>query len=81
MKKDAVIQIYVSAPISDVVFEIDGNELSYVETDNNQLFKISLPDLRKEGEYSVRIISEGKVIASDVKFIAKKRGMQINDLF
>ena len=78
--KKPVLKLFTSEKTKDlsILFE---NEFYNAETSDNQNFEITLPKIRKKGEYKFNVYIGGNLIEKDLSFKAVNKAMQEKDLF
>lgn len=78
--KNAVIKFYSTCKIYDVRVEIE--DMMYkANTEDNQIFTVKLPDLRKAKQYKVKVYSGNNLLKDDLEFVAEKEGFATRKLF
>lgn len=79
-EKNAFIKFYSTYRLYDVRVKIDGTMYNTI-TNDNQTFKVRLPDLNKARKYKVEIYSGNNLLKDDLEFIAEKEGFTTRKLF
>ena len=75
------IRIFVTKKVENLSISLDNKIYNAVETNEDNIYQISLPELNKSGEYKFDVYINNNQIETNVVFNAKKEGMQQNDLF
>lgn len=71
-KKDAVIRVFSKTKLDNLSVRVSGLNDEYEgNSEDGQTFVISLPELRKSGEYSVDVYYNNNLLKSGLKFNAK----------
>ncbi len=78
-RKKAVIRLFSKTKLQNVTVQVDGKYYKAKEQDNN-IYLIDMPQLKKAKRYHVDIFVSNNLIASDLSFEIKKESSQEKDL-
>lgn len=79
-RKKASLKLFSKTKLNSVSVKVNGNFYEAVPTDDN-FYVVEMPDIKKKGEYSADVYSEGNLIVSGLNFIVEKEGTKENKLF
>jgi len=79
MKKNGAVEFFSKTKLGNVTVCMNGKTYD-AHSGDGQNFVVKLPDLRKEGSYSIDVYSSNNRVASGLVFYARKQGMQVNKL-
>lgn len=86
-KKKAEIQLFSKTKLKNVSVCVKSDTIrSFREqyydtvTEDNQMFTVSMPDVKRAGQYTLDIYSNNNLIASKLEFSVKKEGVSEKDL-
>lgn len=78
-RKKAAIKIFTTTELSNISVTIDEKSYEAIPL-NNGFYRVDIPDLRKPGEYSVDVYSDGKPIAERLSLTVKREGQREKDI-
>ena len=78
-RKKAALKLFSKTKLQNVMVRIDGKYYEAKEEDNN-IYLINMPQLKKAKQYKVDIFVSNNLIASDLSFEIKKESSQEKDL-
>ncbi len=78
-RKKAALRLFSKTKLQNVMVRIDGKYYEAKEEDNN-IYLINMPQLKKAKQYKVDIFVSNNLIASDLSFEIKKESSQEKDL-
>ncbi len=77
----AIIKIYVGTKSDNISIRIDNKYYDANPTSDIYVYEIELQDYTKKGNYKFDILNGGEILATDVQFEIKKKGMSEVNLF
>ena len=80
-KQHAVIRLYVGLKSNDVSIMMDGKFYDAVQTEDDFVYRVDLPECSRKGKYSFDILHNNDVLATGQQFEIKKKGMSEVSLF
>lgn len=78
-RKKAGLKIFITVSLPDLKICVNGNYYNCDKMDSNN-YKVSMPDLKKQGTYYADIYSGDNLIVEQIPFIIKKEGQRERDL-
>lgn len=72
-KETAAIKIFVTKKLHDVSIVIDGHIYDAEQMDDDNFYKVQMPEIRKAKEYKVDVYASGNKIASELPLVVKKK--------
>ena len=80
-KEIPILKIFVGVNSSNVAIRIGEKYYDAEKTDEEYLYKITLPEYTRKGKYSFDILNGSDTLASNITFEIKKKGMAEVSLF
>ena len=72
-KETAAIKIFITKKLHDVSIVIDGHTYDAEQMEDDNFYKVQMPEIRKAKEYKVDVYASGNKIASDLPLVVKKK--------
>ncbi len=79
-RKKAAIRLFSKTKLQNVTVQIDGEHYYEAKEQDNNMYLVDMPQLKKAKRYSVDVYASNNLIVSGLSFEIKKESLQEKDL-
>ena len=79
-RKKAAIRLFSNTKLQNVTVQVDGGDSYEAKEQDNNMYLVEMPKLKKAKSYNVDVFASNNLIASGLSFEIKKESSQEKDL-